>query len=898
MDVATLGIKVDASGAITVLDQFGNKVEATAKKTDTFGKSMAKLGTVIGLGVIGRKFINETIQAQHSMAQLEAGVRSTGGAAGFSATQLSDMAAKMQQLTAYSDDAVMSAQKILLTFTQIRGDNFERATQSVADLATRMGTDLTSASIQVGKALNDPVRGVAALAKAGIQFTDQQKGMIKSLVQTGQMAKAQQVVLAELETQFGGSAVAARNTLGGALEALKNNFGDLFEVSQESSTGVIGALNTITDALPRISKLFGQFFGGLELMMVDLAILWNRHALDINNAFVPVWSKLATVMQRSVVPGLRDMGAALEANVHAYQDSSDATITALEAWRKEQYALIAGTNETAGVVDKLTLSTKYNTVANKEALDAAKKLREEREQNIRETSEAIDALKVEGDVRRRMIEAMQLGQEAVDELTIQLAGEAVVRDRVGKATAEQIELLRENAEANARLTITERELTESIAAQETARQKAIDTVREKYEEEQENNKQIRENAIRSMQEEIGKFYEEMFTKGLKSFGDLFTRIKQMFFQMLAQMLAAQTMKKLAGVLGGMLGMPATAAAQGGTGFLGSNTWSAQGKLAGSAIGGGMVGYGIGSMTTNRTLGGLGGAAGGAATGFSMGGPVGAAVGAVTGFIGGIIGSGKAARQAAREMERLQKSVKLSMEAYRANIQGDSLAQAIAQSRAALKQMLDQISDAYRGRKNEPERFRQQDIARRLQAEEEKKIRESFETQRRQSQEDLTVRKLIAEGRTKEAEAMALQLAQQREYADAVKAGADATYLATLSEVQRLEAIKKSSEELQTATRNAPSGVKLAEYIFDHADIFRGSGSRTIGGPRDTTPSIPMGKGGVAPQYHIGKVELVLEGKDLENPEQLLTKVAGALRQKMAATTGTGGTMAEALEYVQ
>ncbi|GAH44225.1 unnamed protein product [marine sediment metagenome] len=43
------------------------------------------------------------------------------------------------------------------------------------------------------------------------------------------MAGAQAIILAELESQFGGSAVAARDTFGGALKSLDNTIGDVQE---------------------------------------------------------------------------------------------------------------------------------------------------------------------------------------------------------------------------------------------------------------------------------------------------------------------------------------------------------------------------------------------------------------------------------------------------------------------------------------------------------------------------------------------------------------------------------------------------------------------------------------------------------------------------------------------
>jgi hypothetical protein len=112
-------------------------------------------------------------------------------------------------------------------------------------MAQALGQDLNGAALQVGKALNDPILGVSALGRAGVQFSESQKEMIRSLVETGRTADAQRIILAELETQSGGSALAARGTLGGALKALNEAFGDLFEITSDNTSGITRLTNRL-----------------------------------------------------------------------------------------------------------------------------------------------------------------------------------------------------------------------------------------------------------------------------------------------------------------------------------------------------------------------------------------------------------------------------------------------------------------------------------------------------------------------------------------------------------------------------------------------------------------------------------------------------------------------------
>lgn len=198
--------------------------------------------------------IRLSMEQERVETQLEAVLRSTAHAAGLNADQLKNMASSFQQATTFGDEAVIGAQNMLLTFTNIGGDGgiFERTTGTVLDMAAALGTDLKQQSIQVGKALNDPIKGVSALGEVGVAFTEDQKEMIKVLVESGETMKAQTLILDELQKEFGGSAEAARDTFGGALQSLENNWGDLLESAGDFITqneGVKILISEISDVV-------------------------------------------------------------------------------------------------------------------------------------------------------------------------------------------------------------------------------------------------------------------------------------------------------------------------------------------------------------------------------------------------------------------------------------------------------------------------------------------------------------------------------------------------------------------------------------------------------------------------------------------------------------------------
>lgn len=218
------------------LGGFDRAMKKAQKNLKRFGKNIQKTGrtltTSLTLPILafGAASIKAFDEQEKAIGQVEAGLKSTGMAAGFTSEQLQKMAAELQKVSLFGDEDILkNATAQLLTFTNITGEQFAKTQEIALDLATRLDGDLKSASIMLGKALNDPVANLSALSRAGIQFSEDQKTLIKSLVETGKLAEAQTIILEELERQYGGSAEAARDAGLGGVEALKNKFMDLTE---------------------------------------------------------------------------------------------------------------------------------------------------------------------------------------------------------------------------------------------------------------------------------------------------------------------------------------------------------------------------------------------------------------------------------------------------------------------------------------------------------------------------------------------------------------------------------------------------------------------------------------------------------------------------------------------
>lgn len=213
--------------------------------------------------------------SQNVQAQLGAVLRSTGEAAGFSAGEINDLSASLQGVTAFSDEAIGSVQNVLLTFTQIKGDNFREAVGAILDLSTAMGQDLQSSAVQVGKALNDPVQGISALQRVGVSFSADQERVIQRMVQTGDAAGAQRMILQELAREFGGSAAAATDTFTGHMAQLRNEL----DATKEAVGGAfLSAFMELPKPLQELGLVVGTVLPTVAQMGIAIAALAPRFA--------------------------------------------------------------------------------------------------------------------------------------------------------------------------------------------------------------------------------------------------------------------------------------------------------------------------------------------------------------------------------------------------------------------------------------------------------------------------------------------------------------------------------------------------------------------------------------------------------------------------------------------
>ncbi len=232
----------------------GKSMEDTFKSINSAGLNLAAAAAPLAasLGAVVKTWIDAAEESEKVTAQLNARLEATHDAVGLTADQIKRMATNLQDSSAVNHNAILQGQDMLLTFTNIGKNAFPIASQAMLDMATAMnggaipsGEQLSQTAIQMGKALNDPVKGITALHRVGVEFTDQQKEQIKTLVASNDMFGAQKVILDELAHEFGGSASAAAQTFAGQTAQLQNKIETLNEKLGEALVPILKEMNKV-----------------------------------------------------------------------------------------------------------------------------------------------------------------------------------------------------------------------------------------------------------------------------------------------------------------------------------------------------------------------------------------------------------------------------------------------------------------------------------------------------------------------------------------------------------------------------------------------------------------------------------------------------------------------------
>jgi hypothetical protein len=300
MSAYAIQIQVEGN-AITGMKQIGAQIDQLNAKTKeihgNFDGLKGKIGGLaselkslaigalgIGSAFAGFEFIKSSKEMfdkfEEGVTKVETVLTSTGHAANLSFEEISEGAKKLSGQTLFSRSQLLDASSMLLTFTQIRGEIFNKSIPAVTDFATRFKMELPEAANMLGKALNDPLKGMTRLQRQGVVFSDQQKETIKQFMATGQVAKAQEVILKELGTEFGGLAHAMTQTDEGKLKMAAKTL-DNFKISvgqlvSSFLVGLIPAFNYVV----KVAKEFKDWITGSS----DSAYIFKEAVIILGGA--------------------------------------------------------------------------------------------------------------------------------------------------------------------------------------------------------------------------------------------------------------------------------------------------------------------------------------------------------------------------------------------------------------------------------------------------------------------------------------------------------------------------------------------------------------------------------------------------------------------------------------
>ena len=309
---ALLQIKASVAGGAAI-DKLGKSLGGVQNRAASLSRGLGGLATSAG-AVTGAltaiaaggalKGVMDTFGGyQADILALEKGLQNLGGNAPQHLEPLKQLASDLGEQTLFNEEDFNKGFGLLTSFGNIGVDQYERVARAASDVAQISGTDVSSALMQMAKALNAPSQGVSALSRSGIQFTDAQKEMIKSMEEAGNVAGAQELIFKELEKQYGGASLAAAGGFAGAMDTLGEKFYDVQKAAgpllEAGLTPLIGLLTATADILGnQIIPIFNSLPGPFKTV-VGLVTTLGVGLL----ALVPVLG--------IITPGLVQLGAVL-----------------------------------------------------------------------------------------------------------------------------------------------------------------------------------------------------------------------------------------------------------------------------------------------------------------------------------------------------------------------------------------------------------------------------------------------------------------------------------------------------------------------------------------------------------------------------------------------------------
>ena len=434
LEQATKDFSKNAAAAIATVDGplGGISSRISSLTTVVTAGGAAVTGLAIGVSALTAATIQGITALdtyETDLVRTDAILKATGNAAGFTAEQLREQADALALATLTSTTEVQKAQAQLLTFNKVQGDVFTDAITLSQDLAETGFGSITSASVQLGKALQDPIRGVGALAEVGVSFNESQRETIRLAQESGDVLAAQKIIIKALKEQVGGAGSAvASDSLAGKIDTAGQRWTEFTRVLAEETGGfdiAKSGADFLTSSLEALTK---AITGGTTEEQLGVA------TREFENQQVVV-SKLQEELDRLNSVNLKTLGSS--------QGVAEATRQQKKA--AEELA-IAEANLQEKLSNKISLE---DEIASKEQArilaleESAKKQAEIAAQDEKDRADAKAKIQAESDAK----DAERLAQQEIrDQEAIDRKVEAL---RVGLLSEQELRI--ENALAQAEL---------------------------------------------------------------------------------------------------------------------------------------------------------------------------------------------------------------------------------------------------------------------------------------------------------------------------------------------------------------------------------------------------------------------------------------------------------------
>lgn len=198
----------------------------------------------VGAVAIGVKSIKSSAEKESLVFRRNRLNRQGGNGTGWSNEQLDQMSRSIASIGTQSEKTITSAQSLLLTFRNIKGDQFANVLKLSSDISAVMGIDMVQAAGKLGEALDNPISAAeGGLEGLGVQFSILEQAQIKSAVAARDYAGAQDLIIAKLNA-FKGASEEFAQTTEGRWQAVKVKFDQLTE---KIGAALLPALNSVLD---------------------------------------------------------------------------------------------------------------------------------------------------------------------------------------------------------------------------------------------------------------------------------------------------------------------------------------------------------------------------------------------------------------------------------------------------------------------------------------------------------------------------------------------------------------------------------------------------------------------------------------------------------------------------